>query len=215
MLFGIPSTVLSAPILRWCLGSFERDSFLLTTAHVVDFQYHPPVELHILVFLQPTSHDTVTLRNPRVSHHVFLLRGVELPRPMTWLKRASSREDGGRSRGPSLSQISQDSLEAHQHTRRSKSEVCRVIGAMPDVHNGCATVATSDNPALRREDEVLQPLLEVANRYVPWAFAKPLWIVNWMTQHCLCLVSVRVMSYYHAGRSLSPTTRRNRAFDVV
>ena len=65
-----------------------------------------------------------------------------------------------------------------------------------------------DNCALRREDEVLQPLLEVANRYVPWTSAKPLWIVNRMTQHCLCLVSVRVMSYYHAGRSLSPMTRR-------
>ena len=93
---------------------------------------------------------------------------VEVPRPMTWPKSASSREDGGRSRGPSLLQISEDSFEAHQHTRRSKSEVCRVIGAMPDVPNGCATVATSDNCALRREDEVLQPLLEVVNRYVPW-----------------------------------------------
>ena len=91
-----------------------------------------------------------------------------MPRPVTWLKRASSREDGGRSRGPSLSQISQDSFEAQQHTRRSKSEVCRVIGAMPDVHNGCATIATSDNCALRREGEVLQPLLEVVNRYVSW-----------------------------------------------
>ena len=87
---------------------------------------------------------------------------------MTWHKRASSREDGGRSRGPSLLQIFKYSFEAQQHTRRSKSEVCRVIGAMPDVHNGCATIATSDNSALRREDEVLQPLLEVVNRYVSW-----------------------------------------------
>ena len=38
--------------------------------------------------------------------------------------------------------------------------------------NGCAIVATSDNCALLREDEVLQPLLEVVNRYVPWTFCK-------------------------------------------
>ena len=56
---------------------------------------------------------------------------------------------------------------------------------MPDVHNGCATVATSDNCALRREDEVLQPLLEVVNRYEPW------------TQ---CVSSVTTMQVGHCSR---------------
>ena len=170
-------------MLRWCLGTFERDSFLLTTAHVVDFQYHPPVELfHTFVLFESQHHMTRLLFVTHGSVTMcFFFGSVEVPRPMTWHKRASSREDGGRSRGPSLLQISDDSFEAHQHTRRSKSEVCRVIGAMPDVHNGCAIVVTSYNCALRIEDEVLQPLFEVANRYVPWTFAKPLCTVNWMT----------------------------------